>query len=212
MVSSSIEPDAEDWALVPRPLPPPPGSPAPLGGMLMSQRATSSALTEAPNAGGLPGAGCKLAQAASAAAKTAMTRARSDVDIFHVPVRAHRPADDGIVVITHVRRELREPDFARRLHAPFLVGSAALQHRRSASPFPGKTKTHQALRPLLADEPRLRPARAAVGGDFDPADAACAAPGDPRDLVEARARQHHGRRRLGDHRLHAHLEGELQRA
>src|SRR5258707_1173372 len=72
--------------------------PAPLGGMLMSQRATSSALTAAPNAGGLPGAGCKLAQAASAATDITMTTTRSDVDIFHAPVCAHPPADDGVVV------------------------------------------------------------------------------------------------------------------
>src|SRR5260370_22614429 len=82
-----------------RALPPPLGSPAPLGGMLMSQRAISSALTAAPNAGGLPGAGCRLAQAASAAAQIAMTAVRSDVDMFHAPVCAHRPAHDGVVVI-----------------------------------------------------------------------------------------------------------------
>jgi len=45
-----------------------------------------SALTATPNAGGLPGAGCRLAQAASAAAQIAMTTVRSDVDIFHAPV------------------------------------------------------------------------------------------------------------------------------
>src|SRR5713101_2273311 len=80
-----------------RALPPPFGNPAPLGGMLMSKRAISSALTAAPNAGGLPGAGCRLAQAASAAA--AITTMRLDVNIFHASVCPHRPAHDGVVVI-----------------------------------------------------------------------------------------------------------------
>src|SRR6266704_5842612 len=128
-----------------RALPPPPGSPAPLGGMPMSQRATSSALTAAPNAGGLPGAGCRPAHAASAAAKAAMTTARSDVDILHAPVCFHRPADDRIVVIADIGRELRNPLLARRLHAPALVGGAALQHRRLPFPFPRQAKAHQAL-------------------------------------------------------------------
>src|SRR6267378_3537213 len=154
--------------------------------MLMSQRAISSALTALPNAGGLPGTGGRLAQAASAAAPIAMTTLRSDVNIFHAPVCAHRPADDGIVVVADVRSELREPRLARRLHAPLLVGGAALQHRRLPRPFPGQVKTHQALRALFADERGLGPACTAVGGDFDAADASGAAPGDPGNLVETR--------------------------
>src|SRR6266849_9787392 len=97
--------------------------------MLMSQRATSSALTAAPNAGGLPGAVCRLAQAASAAAQIAMTTVRSDVDIFHAPVGADGPAHDGVVVIGIGGRVLREPGLARRLHPPLLVSGTALQHR-----------------------------------------------------------------------------------
>src|SRR5258708_80324 len=149
-----------------RALPPPFGKPAPLGGMLMSQRATSSALTAAPNAGGLPGAVCRLAQAASAAAAIALRTLRSDVDIFHAPVCAHGPAHDGVVVIDHSGRILCKPRLARRLHAPLLVVCSDLQHRFSARPFPRQAKTHQALRALFADERRLRPGRAAVGGDF----------------------------------------------
>src|SRR2546425_4770140 len=98
--------------------------------MLMSQRATSSALTAAPNAGVLPGAGCRLAQAASAAAPIAITTVLSDVDILHAPVGTDRPAHYGVVVEADVRRELRAPLLARRLHAPLLVGGAAPQHRR----------------------------------------------------------------------------------
>src|SRR5258708_24113725 len=161
-----------------RALPPPFGKPAPLGGMLMSQRATSSALTAAPKAGGLPGADGRLAQAASAAAPIAMTTLRSDVDIFHAPVCAHRPADDGIIVIAHVRCELRTPLFARRLHAPLLVGGAALQHRRLPGPFPGQAKAHQALRAFLSGKRGLRPGGAAVGGDFDAPNPTRAAPGE----------------------------------
>src|SRR6267142_396601 len=123
--------------------------------MLMSQRAISSALTAAPSAGCLPGAGCRPAQAASAAAP--ITAMRLDIDIFHAPVCAHRPADDGIVVIAHIRRELRDPLLARRLHAPLFVGGAALQHRFFAGPLPGKAEAHQALGALLAGERGLGP-------------------------------------------------------
>src|SRR2546421_7179230 len=136
--------------------------------MLMSQRATSSAPTAAPNAGGLPGAGCRLAQPASAAAQIAMRTVHLSVDIFHAPVCAHRPAHYGIVVIG-IDRVLREPRLARRLHSPFLVGGAALQHRLLACPFPGHAKTHQALWALLAAERGLRPGRSAVGRYFDAA-------------------------------------------
>src|SRR5438552_19042341 len=95
--------------------------------MLISERAISSALTAAPNAGGLPGEAGRLAQAASAAA--AITTMRSDVDIFHAPVSAHRPAHDGVVVIGIGGCVLRLPRLARGLHPSLLVGGAALQHR-----------------------------------------------------------------------------------
>src|SRR5437870_5757989 len=78
-----------------RALPLPPGSPAPLGGMLISQRATSSALTLSPRAGRLP-TGCGVAHAASAA--TAQTIIRLGVNILHAPVGADCPADDRVVV------------------------------------------------------------------------------------------------------------------
>src|SRR6267154_5647123 len=143
--------------------------------MLMSQRAISTALTAAPNAGWRDGA-C-AAQATRLAAPTAMTM-RLDVNIFHAPVRAHRPAHDGVVVIDHSRRILRKPHLARRLHAPLLVGRAALQHRFLALPFPGQAETHQGLRAFLSGERRVSPGRTAVGGDFDAADASGAAPGD----------------------------------
>src|SRR5882724_1945743 len=149
--------------------------------MLMSQRAISSALTAAPNAGSRDGA-C-AAQATRLAAPAAMTM-RLDVDIFHAPVRAHRPAYDGVVVIDHSRRILRKPRLARRLHAPLLVGRAALQHRLLALPLPGQAEEHQGLRALLSGERGVRPGRATVGGDFDAADAPGAAPGDAGDLVE----------------------------
>src|SRR5258706_2305744 len=123
-----------------RALPPPLGKPAPLGGMLMSQRAISSALTAAPNAGWRDGA-C-AAQATRLAAPTVMTM-RLDVNIFHAPVHAHSPAHDGVVVIIVGGRVLRDPRLARGLHAPLLVGRAALQHRLQALPFPGQAETHQ---------------------------------------------------------------------
>src|SRR5712691_855304 len=113
--------------------------------MLMSQRTISSALTAAPSAGGLSGAGCRPAQAASAAAPIAMTTVRSQINIFHAPVCAHRPAHDGVVVIGIGGRVLREPRLARRLHLPLFVGGAALQHRFLARPFPGHAKALQAM-------------------------------------------------------------------
>src|SRR5258708_8167423 len=154
--------------------------------MLMSKRAISSALTAAPNAGGLEGAGCRLAQAASAA--TAIATTRLDVDIFHAPIRAHAPAHDGVVVIGVGARVLREPHLARRLHAPLLVGGAALQHRFLSGPFPGEAEAHQGLRAFLAGESGVGPGRAAVGGDFDAPDASRAAPGYARTRVGPRAR------------------------
>src|SRR6266850_7734048 len=161
--------------------------------MLMSQRAISSALTAAPNAGGLPVADGKPAQAASAAAPIAMTTVRSDVNIFHAPVGADRPAHYGVVVIG-IDRVLRQPRLARRLHLPLFVGGAALQHRFLARPFPGQAEAHQALRAFLSGEHRVEPSGAAIGGDFDAADASGTAPGDPGDLVEAGARQLHSGR------------------
>src|SRR5260221_2293139 len=156
--------------------------------MLMSQRAISSALTAAPNAGWRDG-DC-AAKAARLAAPTAMTM-RLDVNIFPAPVGAHGPAHDGVVVIAIGGRVLRQPRLARRLHAPLLVGGAALQHRFLALPFPRQAETHQGLRALLAGESGVRPGRAAVGGDFDAPDTAGAAPRDARDLVGPRARQLH---------------------
>ncbi len=115
-------------------------------------------------------------------------------------------------MIDHGGGILREPRLARRLHPPFLVGGTALQHRFPARPFPGQAEAHQRLRAFLSGKRRVGPGRTAVGGDFDAADAPRAAPGDAGDLVEPGARQFHGGRGLGDHRLHAHLESELQRA
>src|SRR5260221_5751145 len=145
-------------------MPLPAGKPAPLGGMLMSQRAISSALTAAPNAGWRDGP-C-AAQATRLAAPTAMTM-RLDVNIFHAPVRAHRPAHDGVVVIDHSSRILRKPHLARRLHAALLVGRAALQHRLLALPFPGQAETHQGLRAFLSGERRISQGPAAAGEDFN---------------------------------------------
>src|SRR5712692_11138821 len=99
----------------------------------------------------------RTAVIAIVATALAMTAVRSDVNIFHAPVCAHRPADDGIVVVADVRSESREPRIARRLHAPLLVGGAALQHRGLPRPFPRQAKAHQALRALFTGERRVEP-------------------------------------------------------
>src|SRR5204863_8865910 len=117
-----------------RAVPLPAGSPAPLGGMLMSKPASCCAVTGSPNFGdGVP-AGCGVAHAASAAA--ANTSRRLGVDIFHAPVRVDSPAHDGVVVEADIGRVACPPFTACRLHVAFLVRGAALQHRGGAVPLP----------------------------------------------------------------------------
>src|SRR5688572_11993586 len=150
--------------------------------MLMSQRATSAALMGAPSAGRMPCEGGGVAQAASVtAASAAATTVRSGVNMRHLPVGGHRPADDRIVVVTGVRRVARDPLRAPRLHVALLVDGAALQHRSRSGPLPGEAEAHQALRTLFAGERGRGPRRAAVGGDVHAADAPGPAPGDAGD-------------------------------
>src|SRR3954469_25141313 len=150
-----------------RTLPLPFGKPAPLGGMLMSKRAIRSSVAGSPSAGPLTVVAGGVAQAARA--KSAMA-ACLRVDIFHAPVGFHRQRDDRVVVETVVGRVARDPLLARRLHATFLIGGAALQHRRLSGPLPRHAKAHEAARALFAIELGLAPRRAAVAGHLDAAD------------------------------------------
>src|SRR5436190_11057876 len=131
-----------------RAVPLPLGKPAPLGGMLMSQRAISACATGSPSAGPFGCVARSLAQLVSS--RTAATAAmRSRVDMMHAPVGIERPGNDRVIVEAVRRRIARQPFVARRLHASLLVRRPALQHRRLALPFPRQAKAHQRLRPLL---------------------------------------------------------------
>src|SRR5437868_6504265 len=166
-----------------RAVPLPFGSPAPFGGMLMSQRAISAAETVSPSAGPFAGGVARWAAHAATSTSAAAAATRLCIDMAHAPLGVHRPGDDRIVVEAVGRRIAREPFLARRLHASVLVGRPALQRRRLPFPFPRQAKAHQGLRPLRAVERGLAPARAAIGRHFDAAQAPGAAPGDARDFV-----------------------------
>src|SRR5690242_13653555 len=113
------------WAGVP----PPGGSPAPSGGMLMSQGASSAGVMGLPRFG--PAA--KAPEHASASAAASALR----VDMFHLAFRVDGPAGRPVVMLAHERRHRRRPRAlaalgddlgARLLHVARLVPGAALQH------------------------------------------------------------------------------------
>src|SRR5688572_32565542 len=162
--------------------------------MLMSQRATSSALTAAPRPGDLAAGGLTAQAARTVAAITAIaaTCIRLDVCIFHTPVGAYCPSHDGVVVIDHGGGVSRLPRVTRRLHLSLLVGSATLQHRLLACPFPRQSKAHQTLCALFPRKRCVDPGCTTVCRHFHATDATGAAPGNARNLVKAGARQLHG--------------------
>src|SRR4030081_3484290 len=137
--------------------------------MLISQAASSSLVTGMPR-DGERSADCCGPVAQAPAASSASTAARLSVDMFYAPVRADRPCDDRVVVIGVAGGILRQPFAARRLHLPLFVGGPALEQGLGPFPLPRQPEAHEALRPLLAGERRVRPGRASVGGDLHAAD------------------------------------------
>src|SRR5581483_5971309 len=150
-----------------RGVPLPLGSPAPLGGILMSYRAISAAATGSPSRGPLAVGVVRWPAQLASRASAAAAAMRLCIYMAHAPVGFNRPGHDRVVVEAVRRRITREPFLARRLNAPLFVAGAALKHRRLAFPQPRQSKAHQCLGPLFAVERRLTPRRAAVGRDLD---------------------------------------------
>src|SRR5688572_27758950 len=146
-------------------VPLPAGSPAPLGGMLMSHAAISCGVASRPRpgpAGRLDGPVVEVAQASTRVASTMAAITFLKIDIAYASVSFDHPRLDRIVVVALLGHVFREPRRARGLHVSFLVDGPALQLDSRAVPLPRQAKTSHALREYRLLQHRLAPTRAAV--------------------------------------------------
>src|SRR4051812_32069318 len=149
-------------------VPDPGGRPAPSGPILKSIAATSATLAGMPSdgpfgaAGGAEvrcsGAPCRddpcaapaMPSVAGAAAMSAQANRANvlvlDVDIPYLAARRHRPALEGMIVISIRGTAFSDERVARRLDSAGLVDRAAHQHGGPAVPLPRHAKTRQRFR------------------------------------------------------------------
>src|SRR5262245_7662710 len=130
--------------------------------------------------------------------------------IAHLPVRADRPGEDSIVVLHEPRDGPGLHDVGhRRLNVAGRVHGAALDDGGLAVPVPPIPEAREAfVHHGLLERGRV-PVLAAVHRHVHGGNPAAPRPGEPLDLLPARAFQLHAARRPGDDRLALHDEAEL---
>src|SRR5262247_2987104 len=161
--------------------------------MLMSHPAISVGVAARPRLGVSTWA---LAQPAKTIAMTA--RASSRVDMLDLAVGGHAPRLDRVAVEDRVVSVLGDELLALRLDVAGIVDGARLEHRRRPVPPPRQSKPRERTRQHRLRERRFDPRAATVGRHFDLADLSVPRPGEPRDLVEARAGEAHAMRGARD--------------
>src|SRR5262245_19713948 len=106
--------------------------------MLMSQDLISSGVATRPRFG----LSAKADKEIMASAEAAMRR-RLCIDMLQLPGLGHAPGRDAIEMIDCFGAALGDELCARRLHIAAIVGRAALEEGRAASPAPRHTKARE---------------------------------------------------------------------
>src|SRR5262245_1274367 len=203
------------YTALPSATPPRPGgSPLPLlVRMSMSQGAMSVSAIGRPNfASVVAGDRDDVATTQALVIAATMTTTASGLDdrIGHLPVRAHRPGEDRIVMLDEAGQCPRPADLLnRRLHVAGRVDGAALDLGGRAVPRPRQPELRQALLEHRLGQVSLSPVPAAVHRHIDGPDLAAAGPRESNDLVRPGPRQSHPAGGPSDDGFRLHHEAEL---
>src|SRR5262245_36322840 len=203
------------YTALPSATPPRPGgSPLPvLVRMSMSQGAMSASAMGRPNfASGVAGdRDCVArAQAVVIVAIAITTASGLDDRIGHLPVRAHRPREDRVVMLDEAGQRPRLADLLnRRLHVAGRVDGTALDLGGRAVPRPRQPELRQALVEHGLGQLGLAPVLTAVHRHVDAPDLSATGPGESNDLVRPGPRQSHPTGGSSDDGFRLHHEAEL---